>query len=90
MSMRNIQVTQEDIDGGQQVTASGCAIALALRRQGHLMSSVGVSSFFVDGYQYENTAEMRNFVLDYDKSKNLVFPSEFLVDLSKSLISSRV
>jgi len=77
-----IQISQEDIDGGKQGTPTGCAIALAIRRQ-YEFSNVAVTSTAVtlDAKKYELTYDMKEFVRTFDSDKSLSRPSEFVLDL---------
>jgi hypothetical protein len=86
MKSITIQVTQEDINAGIQKNTSGCAIALAMKRQlGHYDLCVCSLSILIEGKRYKTSNEMATFVHDFDNEKALVFPAEFLLDLSEPI-----
>lgn len=88
MSEFRIRVTQQDIEQGRQSQSYNCAIARALRRQIPYAQSIAVTVMHttIDHNSYTNTREMADFIGKFDKSKELVFPTEFVIDLDKALV----
>jgi hypothetical protein len=83
MNSISIQVTQEDIDLGSQGNTADCAIARAMKRQlGTQDLCVSSLSFMLHGKRYKTSDALATFVHSFDISKTLVFPAEFLLDLS--------
>lgn len=86
MNTITFQVTQEDIDLGKKGQSSECAIALALQRElGHYDLCVASTSIMIKGKRYKTSEEVETFVRNFDRDKVLVFPAEFLVDVSTPL-----
>jgi hypothetical protein len=85
MSMLRIEVIQDDIDKGKQSNTDGCAVARALKRQGIDNVSVSALSIMINGTFHHTPEDISRFIHDFDKSKKLVFPQEFLLDTSEVL-----
>lgn len=74
-----IIVTQADIDNGIRNQGDKCAIALALKRDGH--NSVNVSGYggiSADGIDYKSNKTMEEWIKAFDRSDK-VKPHTFVV-----------
>ena len=83
MATITIEVTQEDIDEGIRSRSDDCAVARALKRRLNTYDvSVSALGIMVYGQSYKAPVGLANFVRDFDKDRSLVFPTEFLLDMS--------
>jgi hypothetical protein len=86
MSIITIEVTQEDIDKGIRSRSDDCAVARALKRQLRTYDvSVSALGVMIHGESYKAPVGLATFVRDFDKDKSLVFPTEFLLDMSATI-----
>ncbi len=62
-----IEVKQEDIDEGEQMSPCYCFLALAIRRTtGKKMVSVDYTNIVINGIRYDTTPELEQDLVKYD------------------------
>lgn len=80
-----IEVTQEDINKGEQCDGNSCAIALALKREHPELEACNVTGFgiFEDDNQrnviFRATKKMSQFIRKFDKDRTSVKPTKFRI-----------
>lgn len=78
--MKIIDVTQQDIDEGSTRNPYGCAVARAMKRVG-IDATVFPTEIQVNGKRLLTTPEISNFIVQFDKEKELVKPFSFDLDM---------
>ncbi len=80
MKRLKIEVLQSDINDGERGQSSSCAIAKAIKRQFPEAKHVDVRGFVViDNIYYKESRAAEQFITKFDRSKELVQPSTFIV-----------
>lgn len=76
-------ITQDDIDRGWRTVPWACALAKALKRQGHQKVWVGVDEMRLGAqrYTFPITGPLADFRRRFDQSRRLVQPCSMTVRL---------